>query len=663
MRKRDKEMESLATFQNWLTEIDENNFKETITKITQSVIFQKKSKISFFHEILSTLLVRPKKLNLYSSLISELFNDNESLKTAFLDFIFTPLNKNHQTKSIAKYYLLKEVINQKSLDFQLVLPFIKKFYSEQLHNVKALLNILVFSSLLFEHDKELLDSIISSINEQVFELKTQSSYYDFAQNIVSYLQNDCNKLFEITNFGAFKDSLPFILKTDDFEQIEVFIQTHDDFNPNAPIGKLPFELCPLARKDSTVFMYAALYDAKKCFSFLMKNYELSFDAVDKIYNSFDAYAIAGGNMEIISKFLLDGTNLINDLPIAAQFRQKELFDVILSKYVEEKDEDFYQQIFLSVSTCASANSVEIIQILLESKEIENKPQIIGLLEPIVLNGHYLLFEIILSKIKTELSPDICNLILSFSVSANQLEIVQYLVNNFHASPNIANSSSTPLIDCISNAFIPLFDFLLSLDDIDVNFPNADEETPLICAAKEKQPIFIQKLLKIDTVNINAKDEGGFSALFYSVKNGDIESISLLLSKGAFIEYDDSSVSALHIAAENENPKVMKLLLDQKGININKKDSEGKTPLHICVSSSDSLLPIAKILVEHGADINSVDNMKSTPLHYAVGNENYKIVEFLSSLQGIDKSIVDSSGWTPLRIAQHQENQQLINLLK
>ena len=229
--------------------------------------------------------------------------------------------------------------------------------------------------------------------------------------------------------------------------------------------------------------------------------------------------------------------------------------------------------------------------------------------------------------------------------------------------DFTDGNSTPLNECIVNSFTHLFDYLISLDDINLNLINSQNETPLISAAHENQPAFIQKLLQTDKVDINARDESGMSALFYCIKNGDLESIDLLISKKALIEYGD--MSALHIAAENENPEILKHIIANQGIDLDRKDSEGKTALHLCANSSSNLVDNAKILIENGANVNAVDNMGSTPLHYAVGNENVDMVKFLISIPSIDTKIVDKSGWTPARIAELQggEDSELFQLLK
>ena len=669
-------MNLLSEFQEWVTNISEKNFEERFVQIKESIYYENKLNFSLFHEIICAIQIRPKQLNIYSNLIFKLIESDETKKSDFLKYIFEPLNKNHQTSNLSKYYLLKHILDEKQLDFHIILPFIKEYLTYQKKNIKALLNLLVFSSFLIENDRELFNEIISDIKESSFSLSAHSSYYDFVQNIDEYLENDCNKLLEYIEFGSLKQSLPCIIKNDDIEKLQEFIanfngnetkndqETQNQFDPNSSIGKLPFEFCPFARKEPTVLMYCLLYNSTNCFQYLVSNYELTNDSVDNKYNSIESYAVASGNIDLISKYFLnDEFNLLQSLQTAAQFRQISIFQFILDKYKDQKDDDYYQQLTASISVCASSNSASLLDNLLSDETNPNKPQLLALLQPIILNCHFILFKEIFSKIKDSLTQDVINLLFFLACSRNQIDIAKYLIDNCHASPNFSDGNSTPLEECINNGFNTLFDYILSLNDIDLNLMNNQNESPLICAAKENQPEFIRKLIQTEKIDINIRDENGLSALFYCIKNTDIEDIDLLLSKGSLIEYED--ISALHIAAENENSDVLRHLLPNNDIDINRKDNEGKTALHICANSSSNLIENAKVLIENGADVNSIDDMGSTPLHYAVGNENIEMVKYLISLPNIDKTIVDKSGWTPIRIAELQAgpDSDLVKLLQ
>jgi ankyrin repeat protein len=70
---------------------------------------------------------------------------------------------------------------------------------------------------------------------------------------------------------------------------------------------------------------------------------------------------------------------------------------------------------------------------------------------------------------------------------------------------------------------------------------------------------------------------------------------------------------LHFAAHSY-AKLIQLLIEH-GADVNVRDGDGKTPLHIA-----AIIPYVEgmqVLIEHGADVNAVDNAGRTPLSNAL----------------------------------------------
>ncbi|MEO0202771.1 MAG: ankyrin repeat domain-containing protein [candidate division WOR-3 bacterium] len=98
----------------------------------------------------------------------------------------------------------------------------------------------------------------------------------------------------------------------------------------------------------------------------------------------------------------------------------------------------------------------------------------------------------------------------------------------------------------------------------------------------------------------------------------------------------------------------------KGADINIKNNNGKTPLHIAVENEYE--DIVKLLLEKNVDVNIKDNEGNTPLHKAVKNGNYFIIKELLKF-GADKNIKNNEGKTPFDLAKELGDDEILKLFK
>lgn len=190
-------------------------------------------------------------------------------------------------------------------------------------------------------------------------------------------------------------------------------------------------------------------------------------------------------------------------------------------------------------------------------------------------------------------------------------------------------------------------------------------------------------------------KSGFENLVEACKANDIERIKKLIngtlfSKGVDIHrIDDEGNTILHYAAYQKN-EVLKHLVEM-GVEVNKKNKRGKTPLHNAVmgGNRDNVLTlmyyrsdvntkdedgntalhlaknnaeIVKILIENGAEANSKNNEGNTPLHVAAANNTYDIVNILID-NGANINLKNKNHFTPLDVAEEEENVKIAELLK
>ena len=112
-------------------------------------------------------------------------------------------------------------------------------------------------------------------------------------------------------------------------------------------------------------------------------------------------------------------------------------------------------------------------------------------------------------------------------------------------------------------------------------------------------------------------------------------------------------TALHAAAGGDAGAIESLLAAGAGSDVNARQKDGYTPLHIAAMSgaSSGLVHAIEALVSAGADVNAKAKNGITPLHEAAqySTWNAGAIETLISA-GADVNARESDGYTPLHVA-------------
>merc|ERR1719500_1506978 len=161
----------------------------------------------------------------------------------------------------------------------------------------------------------------------------------------------------------------------------------------------------------------------------------------------------------------------------------------------------------------------------------------------------------------------------------------------------------------------------------MNIVNNDGDTGLIWAVQFKYNSVVALLLSTPNIDVNQKDDQGWSAVHWAVYENNIEGL--------------------------------KLLLDVPTIDVNIADDNGRTGLINAVLYPWSCRSVFDLLLSTpNIDVNLKDNQGKCALHWAVEYKNSEALKLLLNVPSIDVNIVDKSGWSAAHWAVDENNNNM-----
>uniref|UniRef100_A0AAX7TBA8 Poly [ADP-ribose] polymerase n=1 Tax=Astatotilapia calliptera TaxID=8154 RepID=A0AAX7TBA8_ASTCA len=149
------------------------------------------------------------------------------------------------------------------------------------------------------------------------------------------------------------------------------------------------------------------------------------------------------------------------------------------------------------------------------------------------------------------------------------------------------------------------------------------------------------------------------SLLQAAREADVAKVKKTLALEIIsFKHPQTNETALHCAVASPHPKrkqVTELLL-RKGANINEKNKDFMTPLHVAAERAHN--DILEVLQKHGAKVNAVDTLGQTALHRAALAGHIQTCKLLLSY-GADPSIVSLQGFTAAQMG-NEAVQQILN---
>lgn len=171
-------------------------------------------------------------------------------------------------------------------------------------------------------------------------------------------------------------------------------------------------------------------------------------------------------------------------------------------------------------------------------------------------------------------------------------------------------------------------------------------TDLVAAIEAGDEEKVRKLITADRSLVNARTEGGLSAVLVAMYRGQQEIATELVLAGADLDLFEAAATG-HVERLEE-------LLARDGAPVTSYSADGWTPLHLAAFFGQERA--AALLIERGAPLDawSRNELANQPLHAAVaGNDTETCLCLLRHGAPVDEK--QHSGFTPLHGAAQNGN--------
>jgi len=183
---------------------------------------------------------------------------------------------------------------------------------------------------------------------------------------------------------------------------------------------------------------------------------------------------------------------------------------------------------------------------------------------------------------------------------------------------------------------------------------------LLDACKDgKDAKVVQDIIK-KGVNINAKDNCGYTPLYYACWHGHTEVVKELILAGADVSAKNRlGDTLLHTACWYGYVDIINMLI-AAGADVCAGNYRNATPLHFACLCGH--IEVVKILLKKGVFVNvKTDTEGNTPLHDACSRGYIKVVEVLLNA-GADKTAKNWQGHTPRDLAALNSYEEIVRIL-
>jgi ankyrin repeat protein len=264
-------------------------------------------------------------------------------------------------------------------------------------------------------------------------------------------------------------------------------------------------------------------------------------------------------------------------------------------------------------------------------------------------------------------------LLSFAFEGKCVSILRLLLftNLFDFNVTLVKSRRTPLSWSILNREPGLVELLVSEAKVNIqaHIKKADSiKKPLLREAfstelsghfewREAHRRILDILLRQDSLDLKCQDEKAMNAVHWAALANDESSLKRLIKRGFdYAHCDSTGRDPLSHAAEYGHVNIVKTLLEIEGIEVDRGDQSGRTPLTWALEGRGGqpverkMAVIEDLFKTNRVDFNARDRNLKSPLASAVERGHPGGVEILLNFDSVDVNSRDLYGRTPLIMA-------------
>ncbi|XP_034426417.1 ankyrin-3-like isoform X6 [Hippoglossus hippoglossus] len=241
--------------------------------------------------------------------------------------------------------------------------------------------------------------------------------------------------------------------------------------------------------------------------------------------------------------------------------------------------------------------------------------------------------------------------LYMAAQENHMVVVQYLLDHGSSQSIATEDGFTPLAVALQQGHDQVVSLLLENDT------KGKVRLPALHIAARKDDTKAAALLLQNDHNadveskmmVNRTTESGFTPLHIAAHYGNINVATLLLNRGAAVDFKArNDITPMHVASKRGNGNMVRLLLE-RGAKIDARTKDGLTPLHCGARSGHE--QVVEMLLDRGAPILSKTKNGLSPLHMATQGDHLNCVQLLLHHE-VPVDDVTNDYLTALHVAAH-----------